>query len=83
MLFLGSMNMDLCISVLIFRGHHKNISFMNGRGLIIHTCRAVLQIEGGVFFRDLRMEGGRGSGGPASHTSSFQDLVPLQALIWL
>ncbi len=33
-------------------------------------------MEGGVFFKELRMEMGRGSGGPASHTYTFTDLVP-------
>ncbi len=33
-------------------------------------------MEGGVFFKELRMEGVRGSGGPASHTDTFPDLVP-------
>ena len=30
----------------------------------------------GVFFEELRMEGGRDSEGPASHTRIFLDLVP-------
>ncbi len=46
------------------------------RGLKLHTCRAAPRMEGGVFFKEVRMEGGRGSGGPASHTRTFTDLVP-------
>ncbi len=46
------------------------------RGLKIHTCRTALRMEGGVFFKELQTEGGRGSGGPASQTSTFPDLVP-------
>ncbi len=44
------------------------------RGLC--TCRAVPRMEGGVFYKEVRMEGGWGSGGPASHTRTFPDLVP-------
>ncbi len=33
-------------------------------------------MEGGVFFKELRKEGGRGSEGPVSHTRIFLDLVP-------
>ncbi len=46
------------------------------RGLKLRTCRAVPRMEGGVFFKEVRMEGGRGSGGKASHTRTFPDLVP-------
>ena len=45
------------------------------RGLKMPTCRAVPRMEGGVFFKEVRMEGARGSGGPASHTRTFPDLV--------
>ena len=49
--------------------------------LKISHCHAVLWIEGGVFFKESWMEGGRGSGGPASHTHTFPDLVPPQGKI--
>ncbi len=52
------------------------------RGLKIHTCRTTLQMEGGVFFKELRTEGGRGSGGPALHTHTFPDLVPPGPFLW-
>ncbi len=45
------------------------------RGLKIRTCRAALRMGGGVFFKEVRMEGGRGSWGPASPTRTFPDLV--------
>ncbi len=46
------------------------------RGLKLRTCRATPRMEWGVFFKEVRMDGGRGSGGPASHTRTFPDLVP-------
>ena len=49
---------------------------MTERGLKICMCRTALRMEGGVFFKEVRMEGGRGSEGPASHTRTFPDLVP-------
>ena len=51
---------------------------MIARGLKIHTCRTALRMEGGVFFKELRTQGGRGSGCQASHTRTFPDLVPRQ-----
>ena len=74
--FLGSMNMDFCISGSIFRGHHKISDLWIEGDWLFHRCHAALWIEGGVFFRDMRMEGSRGSGDPASHTRTFPDLVP-------
>ncbi len=44
--------------------------------LKIHTCHTALQMEGGVFFKELRMEVGRGFGGLASHNRTFSELVP-------
>ncbi len=38
----------------------------------------VLRMEAGVFFKELRREGGKGSEGLASHT--FADLVPLRVI---
>ena len=46
------------------------------RGQKLRTCRAAPRMEGGVFFKEVRMDGGRGSRGPASHTRTFSDLVP-------
>ncbi len=46
---------------------------MNGKGS--QNFRAAPWMEGGVLFKELRMEGDRGSGGPASHTHTFLDLV--------
>ncbi len=45
------------------------------RGLKLRTCRAAPRMEGGIFFKEVRMEGGRGAGVPASHTRTFPDLV--------
>ena len=46
------------------------------KGLKLHTYSAVPRMEGGAFLKEVRMEGGRGSGCPASHTRTFPDLVP-------
>ncbi len=54
---------------------------MIARGLKIHICRTALRMEGVVFFKELRTEGGRGSGGPASHTGTFPDLLPPLGLL--
>ncbi len=69
--------MDLLPFMLILKlGTIKLSDFMIERGLKLRTRRAVSRMEGGVFFKEVRMEGGRGSGGPASHTRTFPDLVP-------
>ncbi len=49
------------------------------KGLKLRTCRATPRMEGGFFSKEVRMEGGRGSGGPASHTRTSPDLVPPRA----
>ncbi len=36
-----------------------------------------MEMEGGVFFKELQMEGSRGSMRLASHAHTFPDLVPL------
>ncbi len=53
---------------------------INGRGLKI-SCRRAANGKGCLFqvfefFKELRMEGGRRSGGPSSHIGSFPELVP-------
>ncbi len=55
------------------------------RGLKLRTCRAAREarMEGVVFFKEVRMEGGRGSGGPASHTRTFPDqVIPMNLKLW-
>ncbi len=44
-------------------------------GLKIRMSRTALRMGGGVFFKEVWMEGGKGSAGPASHTRIFKDLV--------
>ncbi len=46
----------------ILRRCRVTIWFMMERGLKICTCRTALWMEGGVFFEEVRMEGGRGLG---------------------
>ncbi len=67
--------------VLPFMVNFKKASsdlFMIERGLKVCTCRTALRMEGGVFFKELRMEGRRGSGGSASHTCTFPRMSTVQ-----
>ena len=56
--------------------------FMNRRGVQKWEPSYRVANGRGIFFMNSWTRGGRGSGGPASHTRTFQDLVPLPRVLF-